>query len=140
MKKKKILAIIAILVLFGLVLALILGKGNGKENRDNVGKDVIVHESNENTLEEDAEDGLKESDSEDGPILDEETMIDFNGDTPNNKQENTTKPSDNNLNDIELNSGREDDGVGENDNTTEEPSGDGDEENFKDTGAWGVFY
>ena len=86
------------------------------------GPGVVVHESDEETIEEKAEDGLKESDSEDGPVLDEDNMIDFNGsetkDDHKTNSDDTDEPTHENLNDEE-----------------EE-----EDENSKDTGAWGTFY
>lgn len=125
MKKKYIIAsIIAVLVLTGLVLVLTLGKDGEKENGDNSGKDITVHESDKNTVEEKAEGGLKESDSEDGPVLDDDTMIDFNGGdaqtggstTSDDNQKDDNKPSDS------------------------KPGDEGDDEDTKDTGTWGGFY
>ena len=136
MKQKHIIvSIIAVLLLIGLVLVWTLGKGTEKENEDNAGKDITIHQSDKNTVEEKAEGGLQESDSEDGPILDEDTMIDFNGGDAQTGGE----------------------GVGEGDDTTEvadeEPTGgdttedttgneedDEDTEDTEDTGTWGGFY
>ncbi len=120
MKQKYIIvSIIAVLLLIGLVLVLTLGKGTEKENEDNAGKDITIHQSDKNTVEEKAEGGLQESDSEDGPILDDDTMIDFNGGDAQTGGE----------------------GVGEGDDTTEETPGDEeDDEDTEDTGTWGGFY
>lgn len=141
MKKKYIIAIIiGVLLLVGLILVFTLGKDNGKTNKDNTDNDVIVYESDDNTVEEKAEGGLKESDSEDGPVLDEDTMIDFNGgenqgedsdtsgDNQGDNSKPTVKPSDSTEN-----------GDSEN-NEGEEPSEGEEEEDSKDTGSWGVFY
>lgn len=142
MKKKYIIAIIiGVLLLVGLILVFTLGKDNGKTNKDNTDNDVIVHESDDNTVEEKAEGGLKESDSEDGPVLDEDTMIDFNGgdnqgegsDTSGGNQGDSSKPNDKPSDSTE----NGDDG----NNEGEDPSEGGEEEeDSKDTGAWGTFY
>ncbi len=149
MKRKYIIAIIiGVLLLVGLILVFTLGKDNGKTDKDNTGNDVIVHESDDNTVEEKAEGGLKESDSEDGPVLDEDTMIDFNGgdtqdgdnDTSDDDQGDNSKPADK-PSDDKPSGGAGNDSDEEGDSTTEEPSeGEEEDEDSKDTGAWGIFY
>lgn len=145
MKKKYIIAIIiGVLLLVGLILVLTLGNDEGKTDKENTENDVIVHESDENTVEEKAEDGLKESDSEDGPVLNEETMIDFNGGDSQSESSDTTDG--NQVDDNKPNDEPSDDNPSdstENDNTTEDPSeDDGEEEDpeVPETGAWGTFY
>lgn len=147
MKKKYIIAIIiGVILLLGLILVLTLGKDKGKPDKDNAGNDVIVHESDDDTVEEKAEGGLKESDSEDGPVLDEDTMIDFNGgdnkdegnDTSSGNQGDNSKPNDKPSDDKPSDSTENGDGGN---NEGEEPSeGEEEEEDSKDTGAWGAFY
>ena len=144
MKKKYIIAIIiGVLLLMGLILVMTLGNDKVKTNKDNTENDVIVHESDDDTVEEKAEGGLKESDSEDGPVLDEDTMIDFNGgdnqdegnDTSDDNQGDNSKPTDKPSDDKPSDSTENGDGG---DNEGEEPSED--DEDSKDTGAWGAFY
>lgn len=133
-KKYNIACIIGVLLLAGVILVLSLGKDKGKTGKENVEDDVIVHETDENTVEEKAEEGLKESDSEDGPVLDEDKMIDFNG--SDDQPEDGNKPVEN-----QGNSSNTDSNPSDGDDTGEEPSeGEEEEEDSKDTGAWGTFY
>ena len=142
MKKKYIIAIIiGVLLLVGLILVLTLGKDKGKTGKENAENDVIVHETDENTVEEKAEDGLIESDSEDGPVLDEDKMIDFNGsdEQPEDGNKPVENQGDGSNTDSNPSDGSNDNGDG--DDTGEEPSeGEEEEEDSKDTGVWGIFY
>lgn len=150
MKKKYMIAIvIGVLLLAGLILVLTLGKDKEKTGKDNAENDVIVHETDENTVEEKAEGGLKESDSEDGPVLDEDNMIDFNGSDA--QPEDGNKPAENQGNgsnpDSDPSDGSPSDGAdntGDGDDTGEEPSEgeeeEEDSEDTEDTGSWGRFY
>ena len=137
MKNKKLcvaILIICILILVGVIIAVAvrgdkddteIGKGSSKQ-------EVIVHESDKDTVEEKAEGGLTESDSEDGPVLDEDKMIDFNGSDAKTEDDKTDSAS----SDSDDNAGEDNNA---DDSTDENPKEEEDEES-KDTGSWGAFY
>lgn len=150
MKKRYI--VISVICLLLLCVALTVGMIMNKDTDSDgdVFENVIVHDTNKDTVEEESEDGLKESDSEDGPVLNEETIIDFNGndekkdsdkknESTSEKQEDSEDDDSDNLKDEE---GTENNTVDDNkadieDDTTEDNKK---EEDSKDTGSWGVFY
>lgn len=135
-KNKKIriaLLVICVLILAGVIIGIAV-KGNKDETetgKAGSGQDVIVHDTDEDTVEEKAEGGLTESDSEDGPVLNEDNMIDFNGSDAkdDNKADNGGKTD-------SEGSGNENAG---NDSEDENPKED-DEEDSEDTGSWGAIY
>lgn len=148
-KNKKIciaLLVICVLVLAGVIIGIAM-KGNKDKTetgKTGSGQDVIVHDTDEDTVEEKAEGGLTESDSEDGPVLNEDNMIDFNG--------SDAKTEDNQTGDGKTESGADENESGGNEDTGNE-SGDNngndsedenpkedDEEDSEDTGSWGAFY
>lgn len=123
---------ICILILIGLIIGIVLNGdkdkiGTGKENS---GQDIIVHEADKDTVEEKAEDGLKESDSEDGPILNEDNMIDFNGSDASDSSEDEESSDEDSSEDEESN----DEDSSEDDKKEEGEDGE------TDTGSWGIFY
>lgn len=156
--KKVRIALIAIIVpvLAGVVLGIALNGDKDKTDRDSAEQDLIVHEKDENTIEETVEDGLIESDSKDGPVLNEENIIDFNGSDAGNTNEKNVEDRDKNTeafnnknNDGEKDSdisgttenGKED--VNDDSNKDESDSDKNnsvESEGAKDTGSWGVFY
>ncbi len=117
-------------------MAVIVGAISSKDKRDNenIEKDVIVHEIDGETVEEKSKDGLVESDSEDGPVLKEENIIDFNGDSEKKDSDDKkeTEPEKQ-----ESTQGGGNDSRDDNEETTEE---DKQEESSGDTGSFGVFY
>ena len=76
---------------------------------------------------------LSESDSEDGPLLNENDMIDFNGE--DNEDKNVSEELDNDKDKEEGTKPLEDSTVG---NDTEKEDNEEDETS-KDTGSWGTF-
>lgn len=135
LKNKKLyitIIIICILILVGWIIGIIMNQGKETSGKNDSEQDVIVHETDENTVEEKAEEGLKESDSEDGPVLNEDNMIDFNG---------SDAKSDNNESEgNDVDDSKTDDNE---DTNAAEPSDDEqkeDDENSDDTGSWGIFY
>ncbi len=128
-KKVKIMLIaIIVLILAGVVLVIALNGGKDKTDKGDAGQDVIVHEKEENAKEEVGETGLIESDSEDGPSLKEENIVDYSG---GEKQESSKNAEDSNKDD----SNKNDSGKG--DSNKDDTSKD---EGTKDTGSWGAFY
>ena len=140
MKKKHIAALtVSLVILLGVVIGVMVI--NGPKDRNS---DYIIHEKDDDAVEIETENGLKQSESEDGPVLDEDNMIDFNSGNFNNSEEsdkhNTTDKEDDKT-DVtpDKDSGNED--------YTEEPlEGDTDnpeipeEPDVPETGAWGNFY
>lgn len=143
--KKICIAILVfvILIFAGVIVGVVL-RGNqdkdmaGKEDKD---QDVIVFETDENTVEKESESGLKKSDSEDGPVLDKNSMIDFNGSDATSNDTNTEQndASNGNVNntDDSNNSNHTEDNA---DEPKDENQNDDDQTNSKETGTWGVFY
>lgn len=126
MKKKHIIAlVVGIIILLGIVIGIVIVS---REN-DDADKDYKVHETNDDTVEKESENGLKESDSEDGPVSNEDIVIDFNGETSDdnttndkgNETEVTTDKDSNNEDDLE---------------TPEKPEA----PETQETGKWGTFY
>lgn len=126
MKKKHIVALaIGLVVLLGLVISIRVI--NGKKDRNS---DYIVHEKDEDTVEIETENGLNQSESEDGPVLDEDDMIDFNGgnfDSSEKSDKNETIHKEDGKTDVTPD--KDDD----NEDDAEEPE-------TPDTGVWGTFY
>lgn len=126
-KNKKIcitILVICILILAGVIIGIALkgDKGETETGKGGSGQEIIVHESDEDTVEEKAEGGLMESDSEDGPVLNADNMIDFNGSDASGDNTGDDSAADN-----------------ADDSTDENPKED-DEEDSEDTGSWGAFY
>ncbi len=125
MKKKYIIAlVVGIMILLGIIIGVaVIGKDN------NTDPNYKVHEADDDTVEIESENGLQESESEDGPILEENNMIDFNGDA-SEKSEKDDKT------DVIT------DKDGEKEDYTEEPkeSEELDEPETSETGKWGTFY
>lgn len=143
-----IILVICFFVLLAVVIGVVAINGQ-KDNTDN-GTDYIVHETDEDSVEEKSENGLKESDSEDGPVLNKDNMIDFNGDKSHSDKTDKNGKADNtnNTDSVEdtdkVNGDNQD---SENKSETEEPSNDESNESEEpedskvpDTGAWGIFY
>lgn len=110
-------------------------EGSNKKNDSE--QEVIVHNADENTVEEKAESGLTVSESEDGPSLDKENMIDFNGSdkTSNEKNDTDNVTDEENEDDHTETTDEEEDA-----DKTEEPPQDTDSSDT-DTGVtWGNFY
>lgn len=152
LKQKKIciaVIIIFVLILAGVIIGLALNNDKDKVDKDNTKQDVIVHEADENTEEESDEDGLFESDSEDGPVLSEENIIDFNGSDAESSDEKDSVDSDKNTDstddknndkdssddDASSTAGNDKDNAGGDSMDDDKQEGDS-----KDTGAWGAFY
>lgn len=104
-----------ILVLSGIIIMVAV---KGRKDKE---QDTIVYDTDKDTVEEKVKDGLKESDSQDGPALDENNMIDFDG------------------NDSTVNGNKGTVGTSVLDPAEETPKGDKDDD-IKDTGSWGTFY
>ena len=127
------MVVLIVLVLVGIIVGVSWRDNSDKDmaDRENKEQDIIVYETDENTIEEKVENGLQASDSEDGPILDENSMIDFNGsnyDATDNDKNNTGKSDDK-------------DHVGDNiDEPNNESQINDKETDSKDTGTWGGFY
>lgn len=149
LKNKKMciaLLVICILILAGVIIGIAL-KGDKDETetgKTGTGQDVIVHDADEDTVEEKAEGGLTESDSEDGPVLNEDNMIDFNGSDAETEDNRTDDDKAGNESGGNETSGNDNAGDGSGDNTgndseDENPKED-DEEDSEDTGSWGAFY
>lgn len=143
MKKKHIIALaIGLVVLLGLVIGIMVINGQKDKNSD-----YTVHEKDDDTVEIESENGLNQSESEDGPVLDEDNMIDFNGSDADSsdrsdKNDTTDKTDTTDKEDDKTDATPDKDGGNEDD--TEEPS-EGDLENpdepeVPETGAWGSFY
>lgn len=132
-KNKKIrigILVLCILILIGVIIGIALNGDRNETGKEDDGQDVIVYEADKNTVEKKDEGGLTESDSEDGPVLNEDNMIDFNG-------------SDAKTEDNETDDGKTDKGSVGNKNNNNENSSDDDStegENSGDTGTWGTFY
>lgn len=135
-KNKKVciaLLVICVLVLAGVIIGIAMkgDKDDVETGKTDLGQEIIVHESDENTVEEKAEDGLTESDSEDGPVLDENNMIDFNGSDVKAEESETDIAFDNS------------DGNAGKDHTTDDSTDEYPKEEdgeSKDTGSWGALY
>lgn len=136
-KNKKVcitILVICILILLGVIIAVTIkgDKDNTESEKGGLKQEVIVHESDKDTVEEKAAGGLTESDSEDGPVLDEDKMIDFNGSDAKAEDSETDRASGD--------SGNTGNGAGnESDDNNSNAKEDEDEES-KDTGSWGAFY
>lgn len=159
LKNKKICVVIlaiCVLVLAGVIIGIALtgDKGETETGKTGSGQDVIVHDTDEDTVEEKAEGGLTESDSEDGPVLNEDNMIDFNGSdaktednqTGDGKAESGAGENESGGNEATGNESGDSESAGNDseednagDSTDENPKED-DEEDSEDTGAWGTFY
>ena len=147
-KVRIVLIAIIVLVLAGVVLGIALNGGKEKIDKGDAGQDVIVHEKEENTKEEVGETGLIESDSEDGPSLKEENIIDYSGSEKQGSSKNAedSGKDDSNKNDSDRDdSNKEDLGEGESnkDESDKDDSNKDDtskDEDAKDTGSWGAFY
>lgn len=148
MKKKHIsVLVVGIIILVGILIGVI----SITSKDDNVDKDYKVHDTDENTVEIESEKGLKESDSEDGPTLEENNIIDFNGGNFNssekNDQKDTTDEKDNKT-DVTQNKDGDNEGSTEKPKEPEEPEDSEepekpeqpDENEIPDTGTWGAFY
>lgn len=119
MKRKYIIAlVICLLVLIGIIIGIVVT--NNQKEDGNKKSDYTVHETGDDTVEEESENSLNESDSEDGPVLDEDNMIDFNG-GDDDKDGDAEEPSE---------------GVTENPEDSKETE----EPEVPDTGMWGGFY
>ena len=133
MKQKNIIALTIIaVILLGVVVGIsVVNKKNEKADKD---YEYIVHETDKDTVEEETENGLNASDSEDGPVLDQDNMIDYNGGDSNSGDKNDEEDGKTGV-------------TPDNDGETEVPS-EGDLENpeepeepeVPDTGTWGGFY
>ena len=123
-KKHKIAIAVAIslVVLIGVIVGIILANSNKDKSKKN--PDYTVHESDKNTIEEESENGMTESDSEDGPVLDENAMIDFNG---GDKEDTSKEPTD---------EGKDQQVNPDKPTNPDEPE----EPDVPDTGTWGGFY
>ncbi len=137
LKNKKMciaIFVVAVLVLAGIIIGVAIKSDKDSESNGRVGKeqDVIIYDTDENTVEEKTEEGLKESDSEDGPVLSNDNMINFDGSDANDNQANGSNGSDSNT------------GAGNTGDDADEPKDenpkDNDEEDSKDTGSFGRFY
>lgn len=143
LKNKKIciaVIVICMLILVGVIIGLALDNDADKADKENAGQDVIVYEADENTAEETDEDGLIESDSEDGPVLSEDNMIDFNGSDTESSDEKDYEDSDKNTNSTDNTNNDKD--SSNNDNTDDDSNKDDSnkDDSNKDTGSWGAFY
>ena len=150
MKKRYI--VISVICLLLLCVALTVGMIMNKDTDSDgdVFENVIVHDTNKDTVEEESEDGLKESDWEDGPVLKEDSIIDFNGN--DDKKDDDKKQEDNfehkegnqsNDNDVKDNVNNQgDDATNDNqtDNNDDATDNDNKEDDSKETGTWGIFY
>lgn len=133
MKKKYVVALTIMAVILFCVVISIIGVNKKKEKADK-DYEYTVHESDKDTIEEETENGLNESDSDDGPFLDEDNMIDYNGGDSNSGDKNDEEDGKTGV-------------TPDNDGETEVPS-EGDLENpeepeepeVPDTGTWGGFY
>ena len=133
MKKKCIIALTIIaVILFSVVISIIAV--NKKKEKTDQDYEYTVHESDKDTIEEETEDGLNISDSEDGPVLDEDNMIDFNGGDSNSGNKTDEKDG---KTDVTPNTGGETEVPSEGDlENPEEPE----EPDVPDTGTWGGSY
>lgn len=171
-KNKKVciaLLVICVLILAGVIIGIAV-KGNKDETetgKTGSGQDVIVHDTDEDTVEEKAEGGLTESDSEDGPVLNEDNMIDFNGSdaktednqTGDGKADGGADENESGGNEVTGNESGDNESAGNNNTGNESGDNDGnygeednaddssdenpkedDEEDSEDTGSWGAFY
>ena len=137
--KKVRIALIAIVVLIlaGVVLSIALNGDRDTTDKEPAGQDVIVHEKEENAKEEIGEGGLIESDSEDGPVLKEENIIDYSGDDG----EKDSIKDDSGKDDFEQEDSDKDASNKEHSNDDNSDKGDPDkDEDTQDTGSWGAFY
>ena len=143
LKNKKLyitIIIICILILVGWIIGIVMNQGKEPSGKNDSEQDVIVHETDENTVEEKAEAGLKESDSEDGPVLNEDNMIDFNGSDAKSDNDESEK---NDVDDSKTDDKQGNDSEDNEDTNATKPSDDEqkeDDENSDDTGSWGIFY
>ena len=136
---------LCILVTIAVIFGISLKRDEDVSDNNQPGQDITIYETDEDTVEKEAEGGLKESDSEDGPVLNEENMIDFNGGDvgdDSNPSDETTNSDDNGSGtekNAEDNTGE---GNGNKDNEEESPEEDKEEEedDSGDTGSWGAFY
>lgn len=144
LKNKKIcmtIVVVCVLILVAIIIGLVLNRD--KSSVSNEEQDVIVHEADENTVEEIGEDGLFESDSEDGPVLSEDNMIDFNGSNTENGDSSTKDDADDDSNKNESDKAESDKDESSKDESGKDESGKDDsnkDDDAKDTGSWGAFY
>ena len=140
--------IIVVLILAGVVIGIALNGDKDKADKGDTGQNVIVHEKEDDTREESDEAGLIESDSEDGPMLKDEDIIDYSGgngenSTPNSKEEADDASSKDNSDENNSDKDNSDKDNSDKDNSDKNDS-DKDEsdkdEGTKDTGSWGAFY
>lgn len=136
MVKKQHMIAIAVGVLMLICIGIIVGviSGNDKDSEDNTTPKATVYDIDENTVEEEAEDGLSKSDSEEGPILEEEDIIDFqteNGETKSESAEQKNEKVDDAQTSQDNDAAKDDNDAAEDDKQ---------EEASKDTGSWGIFY
>ena len=134
-----VILVCVILVFAGVIVGVAL---SNKQDKDVAGKEdkdqnVIVYENDENTVEKESENGLKESDSEDGPVLDKNSMIDFNGSDATSNDTNTVQNNAGNSNNDTSGDNTDD----SNDSShTDDNADNPKDEDSKDTGSWGAFY
>lgn len=161
LENKKIriaIIIIIVLILAGVVIGIALNGDKNKADKGDAGQDIIVHEKEDNTKEESDEAGLIESDSEDGPILKEENIIDYSGGEKqegsetaedSNKDEsnkNDSDKGDSNKEDLDKDESNQDDSNKDESNKEESDKDNSNkddtskDEGTKDTGSWGAFY
>ncbi len=145
-----VIIILSVLILLGIIVG-VLFRGNENQisnndsNRNNLEQDIIVHESDENTVEKQDEDGLSSSVSEDGPVLNDEQIIDFNGSgsqkednklTESKKEEDKTPENKDGTDKKDTTDDQEE----SNSNSSEDNNDNKENEDDEDTGSFGIFY